>query len=156
AQVGYTDAEGNTDGQPFVEFGAPATFDYDLRGKAPKVNFTNIDPTNPAAMAFDFASFHRITNDDEETYGYLDAEKEMDWGPLSAIRFGVKATDHDRGTDFMATTGGSFSGPLAARGCNGGACTATSFAGALTPSDFLKDVAQNGTLRRFWQVDKSK
>ena len=44
-KVGYTDAEGNTDAQPFVEFGAPATFTYDLRGKAPQVSFANVDPT---------------------------------------------------------------------------------------------------------------
>jgi iron complex outermembrane receptor protein len=37
-KVGYTDAEGNTDAQPFVEFGAPATFTYDLRGRAPQVS----------------------------------------------------------------------------------------------------------------------
>ena len=35
-KVGYTDAEGNTDAQPFVEFGAPAAFTYDLRGRAPQ------------------------------------------------------------------------------------------------------------------------
>ncbi len=43
-KVGYTDAEGNTDSQPFVEFGAPATFTYDLRGRAPQVSFANVDP----------------------------------------------------------------------------------------------------------------
>jgi iron complex outermembrane receptor protein len=155
AQVGYTDAEGDTEAQPFVEFGQAATFDYDLRGKAPKVNFTNLNPTNPAAMAFDFASLHRITNDDDELYGYLDVERKVEWGPLNAIRFGVKATDHDRDTDFQATTFGSFFLPLAGMGC-GGACTPTSFADGLTPSDFLDDVAQSGTLRSYWQVDRKK
>jgi iron complex outermembrane receptor protein len=154
-EAGYTDAAGNTDAQPFVEFGAPATFDYDLRGKAPKVSFTNLDPTKPAAMAFDFASLHRITNDDDETYGYVDVEKKTEWGPLSAIRFGIKATDHNRDTDFQATTYGSFFVPLEASGC-GGRCTPGSFAGPLTPSDFLDDVAQSGTLRSYWQVDRKK
>ena len=52
-RVGYTDAEGNTDSQPFVEFGAPAVFDYDLRGRAPSVTYVAngngvaVDPTNP-------------------------------------------------------------------------------------------------------------
>lgn len=155
AQVGYTDAEGNTASQPFVEFGAPAAFTYDLRGKAPQVQFLNFDPTNPAAMVFDFASLHRITNDDSETYGYFDVEKRVEWGPLTAIRFGAKATDHDRDTDFQATTYGGFFLPLQAAGCNG-VCTPGSFAGALTPSDYLDDVAAAGTLRRYWQVDKDK
>jgi len=155
AKVGYTDAEGNTASQPFVEFGQAATFDYDLRGKAPKVSFTNLDPTNPSAMAFDFASLHQITNDDKEKYAYFDVEKRMEWGPLSAIRFGAKITDHDRDTDFQATTFGGFFLPLQASGCSG-VCTPASFAGPLTPGDFLSDVAQAGTLTRYWQVDKSK
>jgi iron complex outermembrane recepter protein len=154
-QVGYTDAEGNTDSQPFVEFGAPATFTYDLRGKAPKVNFLNIDPTRPQDMAFDFASLHRVTNDDDETYGYLDFEKVVQWGPVTAIQFGVKATDHDRSTDFQATTFGSFFLPLQGAGCSG-VCTPASFADGLTPGDFLDDVAQSGTLTSYWQVDKNK
>jgi iron complex outermembrane recepter protein len=154
-RVGYTDAEGNTDSQPFVEFGAPATFDYDLRGGTPKVTFTNLDPTNPAAMAFDFASMHKITNDDDELYGYFDVEKRMEWGPLHAIKFGIKATDHDRETDFQATTFGSFFLPLEASGC-GGRCTPGSFAGPVTPGDFLSDIAVSGTLRRYWQVDPGK
>lgn len=155
AKIGYTDAEGDTEAQPFVEFGAPATFDYDLRGKSPKVTFTNLDPTSPGAMRFDFASLHQVTNDDDELYGYFDVEKSMEWGPLTAIRFGIKATDHDRSTDFQATTYGSFFEPLEAAGCSG-RCTPGSFAGALTPSDFLNDVAQAGTLRRYWQVDREK
>ena len=48
---GYTEAEGNTDAQPFVEFGAPAAFDYDLRGRTPPVTFLNVDPTDPADAA---------------------------------------------------------------------------------------------------------
>ena len=34
--VGYTKAEGDTESQPFVEFGAPAAFRYDLRGSTPQ------------------------------------------------------------------------------------------------------------------------
>src|SRR5436309_989683 len=66
----HTKADGETDAQPFVEFGAPASFRYDLRGKSPQVQFLNLDPNNPAQMAFDFASLHHITNADSENYGY--------------------------------------------------------------------------------------
>jgi iron complex outermembrane receptor protein len=154
-KVGYTDADGNTESQPFVEFGAPAAFDYDLRGSAPKVTFLNLDPTKPAAMLFDFASLHQVTNDDSEAYAYFDVEKRVEWGPLTAIKFGLKATDHERETDFQATTYGSFFLPLEASGC-GGQCTPGSFAGALSPSDFLSDIGGAGVLRSFWQVDKKK
>lgn len=155
AKVGYTDAEGNTQSQPFVEFGAPAAFDYDLRGGVPKVTFLNLDPNNPAAMAFDFGSLHRVTNDDSELYGYFDVERRVEWGPLTAIKFGLKATDHERETDFQATTFGGFFLPLQASGC-GGPCTAASFAGPRTPSDFLSDVGGAGVFRSFWQVDREK
>jgi iron complex outermembrane receptor protein len=155
ARVGYTDAYGNTNSQPFVEFGAPATFDYDLRGGTPKVHF-NIDPTNPAALQFDFASLHKITSDDEERYGYLDFTHRVEWGPMHDIRFGAKITDHKRGVDFQATTYGGFFLPLAATGCGGGACTPANFAGSLTPSDFLDNIADPGTLTSYFQVDRGK
>ena len=101
-KVGYTDAEGNTDNQPFVEFGAPATFTYDLRGKAPQVSFANVDPTDPNDMQFIFSSLHQILNDDEEKYGYVDATRELEWGALNSIKFGAKYTNHERDLVFNA------------------------------------------------------
>lgn len=154
-RLGYTDAYGNTNSQPFVEFGAPATFDYDLRGGVPKVHFTNLDPTKPSALQFDFASLHQITSDDEEKYGYLDFTHKVDWGPMHTLRFGAKVTDHERSVDFQATTYGGFFLPLQASGCSG-ACTPTNFAGPLTPSDFLENIAAPGTLTSYFQVDRNK
>jgi iron complex outermembrane receptor protein len=156
ARIGYTDAFGNTDSQPFVEFGAPATFDYDLRGGTPQVHFLNLDPTQPSQMVFDFASLHKITSSDDERYAYLDVKHRVEWGPLKAIKFGGKFTDHNRGVDFQATTYGGFFLPLAANGCGGQACLPANFAGGLTPSDFLQNIAQPGTLRSYFQVATSK
>jgi iron complex outermembrane receptor protein len=155
ARVGYTDAFGDTKSQPFVEFGAPAAFDYDLRTNAPSVHFTNLDPTKPAQMQFDFASLHQINTSDDEKYGYLDVTHHTDWGAMKALRFGAKFTDHQRATDFQATTFGGFFLPLQASGC-GGVCTPTSFAGGLTPSDYLENIASAGTLRSYFLVDNSK
>jgi len=154
-RAGYTDAEGNTKSQPFFEAAAVTGFDYDLRGGAPRVTFLDIDPTDPTDMLFDFGSLHQITNDDEETYAYADGKKTVEYGPLKAIRFGAKFTDHDRSTDFQATTFGSFFLPLLNTGC-GGPCDPTDFAGGLTPGDFLSDIGGSGVLRRYWQVDKKK
>lgn len=156
ARVGYTDGEGNTDSQPFVEFGAPATFDYDLRGGTPKVHFLNVDPTKPSDLQFDFASLHKITNSDDEAYGYLDVTHHVDWGAMTALRFGLKVADHNRKVDFQATTYGGFFLPLAATGCGGGICTPTNFAGALTPGDFLDEIKQTGVLTSYFQVDTGK
>src|SRR5262249_41507908 len=44
--AGHTKADGDTDAQPFVEFGAPASFRYDLRGKSPQVQYLNINPND--------------------------------------------------------------------------------------------------------------
>jgi len=154
--AGHTKADGDTDAQPFVEFGAPATFSYDLRGKTPQVRFLNIDPNNPAQMAFDFASLHHITNADSETYGYADAERYLNMSALKSIKFGVKYTDHKRDTNFMATTYGGFFLPLAGTGCNKGPCSPTNFAGGLTPSDFLKAIAAGGTLTSYWSVNRGQ
>lgn len=154
--VGYTKADGDTDSQPFVEFGAPAKFRYDLRGKTPQVQFLNIDPTNPKQMEFDFASLHHITNDDSEFYSYADAEKFFTGSALTSVKFGVKLTDHERKTDFQATTYGGFFLPLSATGCGGKVCTAADFAAGMTPGDFLRGIAAPGTLDGYWSVNRRR
>jgi iron complex outermembrane receptor protein len=152
--VGHTKADGDTDSQPFVEFGAPASFRYDLRGGTPQVHFLNIDPTKPAQMAFDFASLHHITNADSESYGYLDGEKSLNAGAWKSLKFGVKYTDHKRDTDFQATTYGGFFLPLFGTGCGGHECTAADFAAGLTPGDFLSGIGGSGVLNSYWSVDR--
>jgi iron complex outermembrane recepter protein len=154
-KAGYTKADGDTVSQPFYEGGAPGGFTFDLTGKTPQVSFIGIDPNDPSDLIFDFASLHQITNDDEETYVYLDYEHEVDWGPLNAIKLGAKFTDHNRVTTFNATTFGGFFLPLLANGC-GGPCDSTDFFGGLTPDDFLDNIAEPGTLASFWQVDRNK
>jgi len=154
---GYTKANGNTESQPFYEGAAPGAFTFDISGKVPQVKFTGIDPTKPSDLIFDFASLHQITNTDEEKYFYVDYEHEVDWGPLHALKFGGKFTDHDRVTRFLATTYGAFYLNLVgATGCGTRACASPDFAGAQTPDDFLDDVALPGTLTKFFQVDRTK
>jgi iron complex outermembrane receptor protein len=148
-RVGWTDAEGNTDAQPFAEFGAPATFDYDLRGRSPSVHFLNIDPTNPAQASLIFSSLHQILNNDTEKYGYADGERKLDIGPLQSIKFGAKYTDHTRELIFNTTTYSGFHKPI--NGTSG-----TVFAGDLTPGNFLGAIDTSGTLTKYWQVDTGK
>lgn len=152
---GYTEAHGNTESQPFYEGGAPGSFTYDLTGRVPQVQFTGVDPTKPNDLIFDFASLHKVTNTDKEKYAYLDYEQVVDLGVVNSFKFGAKFTDHDRVTRFLATTYGGFFLPLAAAGC-GGPCTSASFAGELTPDNFLNSIALPGTLTRYFQVDPSK
>ncbi|HSD69348.1 MAG TPA: TonB-dependent receptor, partial [Woeseiaceae bacterium] len=148
ARIGTTDASGNTDDQPFVEFGAPASFDYDLRGSSPQVTFTNIDPTDPADMIFIFSSLHQIENDDSEDYVYIDGNYEFSGdGWLSSLDFGVKGTRHERELVFNATTYGGFHVPI-------NTTPTSTFAGGPTPSDFLDDISASGTLDSYWQINR--
>jgi iron complex outermembrane recepter protein len=147
-KVGYTDAEGNTDAQPFAEFGAPAAFDYDLRGRSPSVNFLNVDPTNPAQAALIFSSLHQILNNDTEKYAYADAERKLEIGVLDSIKFGAKYTDHERELIFNATTYGGFHAPI-------NNTPATVFAGGPTPGNYLGSIDAPGTLTKYWQIDTS-
>jgi len=151
-KVGYTDADGNTDAQPFVEFGAPAAFTYDLRGKSPQVSFENINPNDPSDLNLIFASLHQILNSDEETYAYTDAEAQLNLGLLKSVKFGAKYSDHDRETLFNAVPG--FFDLLSAGGCGGGPCTGAFFAGGPTPSNFLENISAAGTLSSYWQVNR--
>lgn len=152
-RVGYTDAKGDTVRQPFVEFLGSSDFTYDLTGRAPRVSFASIDPTRPNDLAFEFASNHSISNDDDEFFAYLDAELPLDAGPLSAIKAGLKYTDHERTTDFQATTYGGFFLPFRATGCGGGVCTPSSFGSGQSPSDYAKNIAIDGSLVRFFTPD---
>lgn len=150
-KVGYTDAEGNTDAQPFVEFGAPGVFEYDLRGEAPSVRFlpnvngNAIDPSDPGDLPLIFSSLHQILNDDEETYIYADALQALEFGPVKSIKIGAKHTDHQRDLVFNATTYGGFHVPI-------NATPGTVFAGGQTPGDFLSGFGGN-PLDRYWSPD---
>ncbi|HEX9707291.1 MAG TPA: TonB-dependent receptor [Steroidobacteraceae bacterium] len=146
-KLGYTDASGDTDAQPFVEFGAPAAFTYDLRGHTPSVQFENVDPTDPADMQFIFSSLHQILNDDSETYFYADASRPIDFGAFNGLKLGAKATDHDRDLVFNATTYGGFHVPI-------NTTPSSTFAGPLTPGDFLDGISSPGTLDEYWQINR--
>jgi iron complex outermembrane receptor protein len=152
--VGYTDATGNTNPQLFPEFGAPASFSYDFRNGAPQVKFlpngngVTLDPANPASFAFDFANADQFFNDDRETYGYLDAEKKLDFGPLKSVKFGGKVTNHRRDVSANFTTYGGFFGPI-------NTLPATAFwNGAYTPSNYASNISVPGSLTHYWVVDE--
>ena len=147
ARIGTTEASGNTDAQPFVEFGAPAQWTFDLRGRAPQVSYANVDATDPNDMQFIFSSLHQILNDDSEDYAYLDFTKSFGDGTFKSLKFGAKLTDHDRDLRFNATTYGGFHVPI-------NSLPASDFAGGPTPSDFLDRIKSAGTLDAYWQIDR--
>ena len=153
-KAGWTKANGDTSNENFLEFAGPGAFSYDLRSGRPEVDFSSPDPLNPAGVRPDFARIQSVTNEDEEKYFYLDVEKQVEWGPLTALKFGIKYTDHDRIAERFATNGGVFTPGLR---CGGVACTAADFAtGGGMPGDFLDNIASPGTLNDYWRVDPAK
>ncbi|HWW59579.1 MAG TPA: TonB-dependent receptor [Sphingopyxis sp.] len=153
-KAGWTKANGDTSNENFMEFAGPGAFSYDLTSGRPEVSFASPDPLNPAGIRPDFGRIQSVTNEDEEKYFYLDVEKQVGWGPLTALKFGVKYTDHDRVAERFATNGGVFTPGLR---CGGVACTAADFAtGGGMPGDFLDNIAAPGTLTDYWRVDPAK
>lgn len=153
-KIGWTKARGNTINEDFIETAAPGTIGFDLRTRAPSGSVLSPSATSPAGMLIDFGRRPTVRSSDEEKYAYLDYEQEVDWGPLTALKFGVKYTDHDRSTLWLSTNGGVFVPGLV---CSGAPCTAASFAsGGTTPGDFLDNIASPGTLTDYWTVDERK
>src|SRR3546814_20451788 len=95
-----------------LEFAGPGAFSYDLTSGRPEVSFASPDPLNPAGIRPDFGRIQSVTNDDEEKYFYLDIEKQVEWGPMTALKFVVKYTDHERVAERFAPNGGVFTPAL--------------------------------------------
>jgi iron complex outermembrane receptor protein len=153
-KAGWTKARGNTVNEDFIETAAPGTISFDLQTQAPSGSVISPSATSPAGMLIDFGRRPTVRSSDEEKYAYLDFEQQVDWGPLTALRFGAKYTDHDRSALWLSTNGGVFVPGLV---CSGHPCTAADFAtGGLTPDDFLKNIASPGTLTNYWTVDQGK
>lgn len=153
-KAGWTKANGDTSNENFMEFAGPGRFSYDLRSGRPEVSFASPNPLTPAGVRPDFARIQSVTNEDEEKYFYLDVEKEVEWGPMTALKFGVKYTDHDRIAERFATNGGVFTPSIR---CGAVACTAADYAtGGGMPGDFLDNIASPGSLTDYWRVDPAK
>ena len=151
---GYTDATGNTDPQLFPEFGTAGVFSYDFRNGAPQVhtlpnaNGVTVNFANPNSFAFDFANADQFLNDDRETYVYLDALKELDFGALKSIKFGVKGTNHERDATGNYTTYGAFSAPILKQNIPTSAWSQGS-----NPGNFLSGISVPGSLTQAWEVN---
>ncbi|MCH8615875.1 TonB-dependent receptor [Sphingomonas sp. SM33] len=152
-QIGYTDAEGETEAQPFWETNAPTGFTFDLHG-VPKIHFTDLDPESADGMTLGWASYDTIKNTDQEFYARGDVTRLIEAGPFQSIKAGLKFTNHKRETLHIAGRTGTFY-PWNGNDCGGGApCGLDTVAGSMTPGNFLSDIGGNGVLDSYLQVDK--
>jgi iron complex outermembrane receptor protein len=91
-EVGPHGSERRNRAQPFVEFGAPASFNYDLRGKAPQVHFNTSTRPCPSDMQFIFSSLHEILNEGLGDVRVRDAERKLNGARSTRDQFGAKYT----------------------------------------------------------------
>jgi len=158
-RIGYTDATGATEQQPFWETNAPTGLTFDLSRGVPRVSFADIDPeTADDEMILGWASNNRFVNDDNEFYVFADLDWDVDFGALTSIKGGIKYTDHDR--DVEVTYGQrrtllNWTAP-GLTACNGHVCTLADVQGGLTPSDFLDGIGGAGVLTSYLQASQGK
>jgi len=156
-KLGYTSAEGETKTQPFWETQNFTGFTWDFSNGVPEIDFTNLgDLTDPSSLpTLGWASHNQFLNEDEEFYAYGDLNWKVDAGAFTAVKAGLKFTEHERN---VVITYGQTRALLAANGtaCDGGPCSLASAAGGVTPSDFLEDIASPGTVQQFRLVSADR
>ncbi len=149
-RIGTTDAIGNTNDQPFIEFGAPASFDFDLRSGTPVVNYNNINPNDLNDLRPIFASLHEVLNDDSEDYAYVDFSFDLGGDSIfKTIELGAKYTAHERELRFNATTYGGFFVPINSSPSSVFASDST------TPGDFLNGITDSG-ITSYFTIDEGR
>ncbi|HEY8572308.1 TonB-dependent receptor [Phenylobacterium sp.] len=155
-QIGFTDAEGATEAQPFWETIGVTGVSFDLTQGVPRVSFANLDPTSAAALPeLGWTSLDSIGNTDQEFYVRGDADRKVDFGPFSSIKAGLKYTDHERETLHIAGRLGSLY-PWTGGLCSGHVCGLADVAGGLTPGDYLDGIGGTGVVRAYRQVDRAR
>ena len=96
-QLGYTKGEGFTPSQPTWESEAPTGVSFNFSGGTPAaVSFPDINTTNPAQWANDWAWSDQFTALDTEFYTKADAEYELGDGILQSIKVGGRYDQHSR------------------------------------------------------------
>ncbi len=152
AKLGTTEAIGGTDRQLIWETVARTGFTWDLRGSAPQLHFTDIDPSAPNALPVNGWNGERDTgNTDSEDFAYVDFEWNLDGDFFQSLQFGLKQTSHERKVDFNGTVGHGLYGDTS---CGGQACGTGVVAGGTLPSDFMS--GHSGVMRGYRLLDIAK
>lgn len=156
-KVGYTEAEGETATQPFWETQNPTGFTWDFSNGVPEIDFTDIaDANDPNSLpTLGWASHNQFLNEDDEFYVYGDLEWTLDAGAFTAVKAGLKFTEHERNVDITYGQTRALLGPNSTA-CDGGACSLASAAGDVTPSDFLEDIASAGSVQSYRMVSADR
>lgn len=100
-QVGDTSSTGGTDFEMVVDDGTggtpiDGTYDFTNGGQTWNINNFDMATYDPGTLAMGTgAAFNKTPKTDDESYIQADIEFDVDYGPISAIKTGVKFSDHN-------------------------------------------------------------
>ena len=99
AKLGRTKATGGDGGNynvGWVSSNENQTIQFDMTGRDSMVlNPSNTDPSNHSEYVMNNFQVVAGFREDEETFAQVDLDYDVDWGPLSTIKTGVKLRDHE-------------------------------------------------------------
>lgn len=106
SKIGRTEATGGDGGNynvGWVSSNANQSIEFDMSGQdAMILNPINTDPSNHAEYVMNNASVVAGFREDKETFAQVDVNFDVEWGPISNLRTGVKLRDHEN-TGFSKT-----------------------------------------------------
>ncbi|MFV3075283.1 TonB-dependent receptor [Niveispirillum fermenti] len=144
-QGGYTKSTGGTKQQYFGEFEQLTGYSFDISGANGLAAVTpQIPSTSNQATTLGFAQLRQQPTSDEETYAQADFTRDVEWGLLSAIRFGAKYRTHETTQDARL------------RRVNGAATPVDGFVGGSTPSGYLDGINVNDTMKNWNTISADK
>jgi iron complex outermembrane receptor protein len=112
---GYSHGVGKTDPQVAWEgeigLGTGNAGAYDFSKGVAVVTIPGVDTSNPANLINDWAWTAVSTAVDTEWYGQADAEQQVQFGPISSIKAGVRYAEHTRRNDLF-NGGVSYAGSI--------------------------------------------
>ena len=145
AVIGTTEADGGTQQQYFLEYEGLGGYSYSIGEESASVSFDN-DPMDTAALSgIGFGQSRQQPTHDEEQYVQADFTREIEWGPITQWRVGLKYREH--ATEQEARLANIASSALAGQ-------TLSSFSGGSTPGNFLSGVDTSSNLENWITVDR--
>ena len=141
--IGYTRSTGGSSGIYGAEFTSTGGYSYNIDGRDTSIDYVK-DPTDPSNMTLSSVSLSRAPTYDEEGYYQFDFDHDLDFGPLTKIRTGFKATNHQAGQTSYSNTWNISDGT-----------TLASFYGGNTPSDFLNGISASSDMENWATISRS-
>ncbi|HVC02299.1 MAG TPA: TonB-dependent receptor [Steroidobacteraceae bacterium] len=101
-QVGYTHGVGNTPTEPAYESAGGNGLSYAMNGVSgpATVLFPGLNTASPAQFSTSWAWNDIEQSIDKETYGQIDALLKMHDAPFESVKFGIRASEHERRVNF--------------------------------------------------------